>query len=122
MKDLSPNTELIAKCGLYCGGCKKYQKGNCGGCDANAKATWCKIRSCCIDKQISSCANCDEYENTKECTKHKGFVIDIFSFVFNSDRHACVAYIKKNGVENFAELMADKNWVTMPLRGKKKIQ
>lgn len=122
MEDLSPNTELIAKCGLYCGGCKKYQKGNCGGCDAYVKATWCKIRTCCINKQITSCANCDEYENTKDCDKHKGFIINTFSIVFNSDRHACNAYIKKNSAESFAKLMTDKNWVTMPLRGKGEIQ
>ena len=120
MENLSAKTELIAKCGLFCGECPKFIKGKCKGCEENIKATWCKIRKCCIEKNIQTCANCLEYENTKDCAKTKGFINDTFSFIFNSDRHACVVYIKEKGAESFVQTMTENKWVTMPLRGKKK--
>ncbi|MCG8700754.1 MAG: DUF3795 domain-containing protein, partial [Bacteroidales bacterium] len=90
MKQVIPNSELIAKCGLYCGACKRYLNDNCPGCADNSKASWCKIRSCCMDKEIASCADCDDYTNVAECKLRSGFMTNIFSFIFNSDRNACI--------------------------------
>ena len=64
-KTITASTEYIAACGLYCGACRKYLNGKCPGCKQNEKATWCKIRQCCIEKEIHSCADCTM--NVKDC-------------------------------------------------------
>ena len=33
-----PSAEHVAACGLYCGACRKFVKGQCPGCKANTKA------------------------------------------------------------------------------------
>lgn len=119
MTETIQNETLVAKCGLYCGNCKSFKKGKCKGCDANLKASWCKIRSCCIEKNIATCAQCDEFESTKDCKKHNATVAKVFSVLFNSDRHACIDYIRSNDLEIFEQFMIDNNYVTMPLRKRK---
>ena len=32
MGAIQNNVKLVAKCGLYCGSCSKFQKGKCNGC------------------------------------------------------------------------------------------
>lgn len=106
MNSTNHNTALIAKCGLYCGNCKKFISGKCAGCEANVKATWCKTRTCCIQNGYFSCADC-ETTNPRDCTKFSNIVSDIFSFVFRSDRPASVEYIKSNGAQAYVNLMVD---------------
>ncbi len=100
--------DLVAKCGLYCGNCGKYKNGKCAGCEANAKATWCKARTCCIENSYATCADCAT-TNPRECKKFSNFVTDIFSVVFRSDRPASIDYIRQHGRESFIQLMVDQN-------------
>lgn len=79
------DTELVARCGLYCGACKSFLAGKCKGCRENSKATWCKVRACCGEKQIKSCAECAEF----------------------SDPMACIDQIKQCGLNGHAKNMAD---------------
>ena len=37
-----PDAAYVAACGLYCGACRKFVKGQCPGCWENKKADWCK--------------------------------------------------------------------------------
>ena len=113
MKKAVNDVNLIAKCGLYCGSCRKYLKDNCPGCLKNEKASWCKVRSCTIIKNISSCADCDEFINPMECKKYNNFMAKLFGFVFNSDRSACIQKIKKIGYEKFALEMSEKEQMTI---------
>ena len=101
MNYITINPQQIAACGLYCGACKKL----------NEKASWCKIRKCCQEKGFHTCAECDK--DVKDCKIHNNFVGKIFAFLFNSDRAACIRYIRENGEEAFAEKMAKDQLMTM---------
>ena len=113
MKEILVNPELVSYCGLYCGSCGKYLKDKCPGCAENQKATWCKIRKCCIEKDIKSCAQCDEFSDVKDCKMFDNFVARMFEFVFKSDRKAGIKMIKELGYEDFAKFMAENKLVSM---------
>ncbi len=112
MREITNNTEMIAKCGLYCGACPKFLKGKCNGCKENEKASWCKLRACCLDKNIASCADCDEFTDVMACKKYNNFVAKIFGFVFNSNRSACISKIKEVGYDQFALQMTSNKQMT----------
>ena len=109
--EMTNNSQQIAACGLYCGACKKFLNGKCPGCKENEKASWCKIRKCCQEKGFHTCAECDK--DVKECKIHNNFVGKIFAFLFNSDRAACIRYIRENGEDAFAEKMEKDQQMTM---------
>ena len=107
MKEIVADPTLVAYCGLYCGACPRYLRGPCPGCRENEKATWCKVRSCCIEHEISSCGECRDYEDPKECGKFNNLISRVFGFVFRSDRRACVLQIRDLGLDGHAQAMAD---------------
>jgi hypothetical protein len=106
MSDIVADVNLVAYCGLYCGACGRYLKGKCPGCAENEKASWCKIRACCIENNYSSCAACEQVADVKDCKKFDNFMAKIFSLIFRSDRRACIMRIKEIGPEQFAIEMA----------------
>jgi len=108
------DTELIARCGLYCGACGKHIKGKCPGCAGNDKATWCKIRVCCAEHDYASCADCTEYSDAAQCKHFNNFMSKMFAFVFSSNRAACVKAIRDDGYEAFAERMAKEERQSLP--------
>ncbi len=107
MKKTVANPQMVAFCGLYCGACTRYLKNKCPGCHANTKASWCKIRSCCLEHGYSSCADCEEFLTPKDCKIFNNFISKIFGFIFNSDRAACIDQIKEVGHTAFAEKMTE---------------
>ena len=107
MKEIVADQELVAFCGLYCGACKRYLKGGCPGCHENKKATWCKIRTCCLENGYSSCAVCSEFEEPRDCSKFHNFFSKVIGLILRSDRRACVIQIKELGLESHAKAMAD---------------
>lgn len=113
MKEIIADRSMIAKCGLYCGSCGKYLKGKCQGCEKNEKASWCKIRLCCLENGYSSCAECTEYTNVMECSKYNNFIAKVIGFVFNSDRSKCIQMIKEKGYDNFALYMTENKIVSL---------
>lgn len=113
MKEVKEDLKLVSFCGLYCGSCGKYQKGKCPGCANNEKATWCKIRKCCIEKGIQSCAQCDEFSDVKDCKMFDNFVAKMFELVFKSDRKAGIRMIKELGYEEFTRHMAENKLVSI---------
>lgn len=100
---------LVAYCGLYCGVCKKFINKKCPGCRGNIKATWCKIRTCCIDNKYFSCADCQKYNVANDCKKFNNIFSKFFALVFKSDRNACIARIKGTGAEQYANEMSAAN-------------
>ncbi len=106
MRAVEESTELVAYCGLYCGACRSYLKEKCRGCRENEKATWCKVRSCCIESGVSTCAECREYPAVQDCPKFNNIISKLFGIVFRSDRAACIGQIKETGIEGHAKRMA----------------
>ena len=108
MRTIISDPTLIAKCGLYCGACKAYLKERCGGCTENTKASWCKVRACCIEHGYKSCADCTEFTDVTQCKKFNNFMSKLFAIIFRSDRTACIAAIRTVGYESYAADMAGK--------------
>ncbi len=106
MKEIVSDHTLVAYCGLYCGACKRYLSDKCPGCHDNEKASWCKIRSCCIEHGYVSCADCAEYQDPVKCKKVNNLMARFFGLIFQSDRPACIKKIKEIGVERYADKMA----------------
>lgn len=104
-KEITADKNLIAYCGLYCGSCKSYLNGKCPGCRDNTKATWCKVRECCIGNNFQSCADCTTI-SLLDCSKYNNFISKAFGYIFNSDRPACIARIKEIGYDEFSVEMA----------------
>ncbi len=107
MKEIVPNKELVSYCGLYCGACKKYLNEKCPGCHENSKASWCKIRVCCMQSGYLSCADCKEFTNPADCKKFNNFMSKLFSLIFKSDRAGCIEQIRNIGIEGHAIKMAE---------------
>lgn len=100
---------LVSFCGLYCGACGKYIKGTCAGCAGNEKAAWCGVRSCCLKKNIASCADCSDYPNPYDCADLNNFISKVIGFLKRSDRIKGIRYIREHGYEAFARHMAERN-------------
>lgn len=115
-KTVVTDSSAIAFCGLYCGACKRYLRDACPGCQKNDRASWCKVRSCCIVHGYRSCADCTELADIAGCTKLHNFVAKVFGIVFNSNRDACLAMIKEKGYDGFAEHMASRKLQALPRR------
>ena len=107
MTAIKVDPKLVAYCGLYCGACGRYQKGKCPGCAENQKAGWCKIRSCCMEHEYSTCADCQTHEAVTDCAKFDNFMARLFGLIFRSNRPACITRIKELGTEAYAQEMAE---------------
>ena len=105
LKEIVADKDLVAFCGLYCGACRSYLSGKCPGCKENSKAGWCKIRSCCMENNLQSCADCKTTE-LKDCKKYNTFISKVISMMLNSNRSACIDRIKLVGYDGFAAEMA----------------
>lgn len=107
MKEIVASPELVGYCGIYCGACPRYRKDRCPGCHENTKATWCKIRACCTESELSSCADCAEFADPRGCGKFHNAFSRVIGFFLRSDRRACVLQIKELGLEGHAQAMAE---------------
>jgi hypothetical protein len=116
VKPVVTDSGTIAFCGLYCGACKRYLRESCPGCPKNDRASWCTVRSCCIEHEYRSCADCTELSNIAECRKLHNFIAKVVGIVLNSNRDACLAMIKEKGYDGFAEHMASRKLQTLPRR------
>ena len=108
MKEIVSDPKLVAYCGLYCGACKMYLKDRCPGCHENSKATWCKVRACCMENTFATCADCVKFPDPKDCKMFDSFMARIFAVIFRSDRAACIRQIRKIGVQGHADDMAER--------------
>ena len=113
MREVVENVELVAHCGLYCGACRSYLKETCPGCHENEKASWCTVRSCCRDRHIATCAECADFPDVRECKKYHNVVSRLFGFVFRSDRAACIAQVRDQGLAGHAARMAERGLHTI---------
>jgi len=112
---ITADTALIAYCGLYCGACRRYTSGKCPGCHDNVKATWCRLRSCCMENNIASCADCKTVGHA-QCEYFNNFMGKLFGVLFNSDRGKCIERIKEVGYLAYSVEMAEKGAQTIKRR------
>ena len=105
-REIVADPSLVAACGLYCGACNAYLKGRCPGCKENLKAGWCKVRSCCLEREYANCAACSDFKDVSECGKFNNIIARLFGLIFRSDRAACVRLIRLRGIDAFAAHMA----------------
>lgn len=110
-KEIKTDRNLVAYCGLYCAACRKYIAGKCPGCPKNVKASWCKIRTCCMDNNYKTCADCKM--NLLECKKFNNFFSKLFALIFRSDRERCIYRIREIGEDEYAKEMSEKRMMTM---------
>lgn len=113
MKEIVADKDLVAFCGLYCGACKRYLREKCPGCAKNEKATWCKVRTCCMSNDYLSCADCRIVDDLADCKKLNNIIAKIFSFILRSDRQACLRLVKEKGCEEYAQTMAGEKKMTI---------
>lgn len=113
MRPIINSTKHIGACGLYCGSCRKYRKLKCPGCRYNEDST-CRIRQCCSNQDIDTCADCPN--NVENCDTYNDKISKLFSLLFNSDRTACIRYIREHGEKSFADKMTEDQRMTMPRR------
>ena len=106
MKTIVADPKFVAYCGLYCGACRGHLRGACPGCQGNAKASWCKVRTCNMERRHASCAECADFPDVKECRKFDNVFSRVIGFVLRSDRAACIAQIRDAGLQRHAERMA----------------
>ena len=111
MENITADKSNIAACGLYCGACRKFLSGKCPGCKNNEKASWCKIRQCCISKGYHTCAECER--DVRECKIYSNIISKVFALLFNSDRPACISYIREHGEIAYAEEMSKRKCQTI---------
>lgn len=111
MGNITTDINNIAACGLHCGACRKFLSGKCPGCRNNEKASWCKIRKCCINKGYHTCAECEC--DVRECKTYSNFISKVFALLFNSDRPACISYIREHGEIAYAEEMSRRKCQTI---------
>ena len=113
MREITADSNLVAYCGLYCGACRSYLKEKCPGCHENEKASWCKIRPCCVEHSYTTCADCTEYPDPKGCRMYNNFMARLFGFIFRSDRRACIYKIREMGIDDFSGFMAENKLQSM---------
>lgn len=114
MQPIVADTNNIAFCGLYCGACGRYRRGRCPGCRENEKATWCKVRACCLEHGHASCADCTEHADPADCRKLNNFMAKVLGVLFNSNRQACLKMIKDKGYDDFAIYMTRNKVQSLP--------
>lgn len=114
MKPIVADVQLVAYCGLYCGACGAHRRGRCPGCHENRKATWCTVRTCCVENDYSSCAECKATPEPRDCKKYNNLIARLFGLIFRSDRRACILQIREKGLEGHAEAMAARQRPSLP--------
>jgi len=113
MQEIPVSIARIAYCGLYCGSCRSYRKGKCRGCHDNVKASWCKIRTCCMERDYANCADCTDFENVRDCRKLNNIIGKLFALVFKTNRPGSIEFIRESGYDSFARAMAEKGTMTV---------
>lgn len=70
----STDTNLLAYCGIYCGGCSNFlQNANCAGCRTETELiSDCPTRVCAEKKGLLHCGECAEFP----CQMQKDFYED----------------------------------------------
>ena len=96
----------IGCCGAYCKTCPEYRNGRCGGCKIgytdggiDIRKARCKMKVCCIEKKLNSCADCGSYPT---CAIIQGFYSKK-SYKYKKYEEATL-FIRENGYCDFLKV------------------
>ena len=98
-----PADRHIAACGLFCSECGSLKRGRCKGCQIKPGFGRCAVRQCCAEKDITTCAACDEFagRDYRECRKVYSFISRVISFFTRSNRPASLAMLRDEGEDAY---------------------
>ena len=95
---------IVAQCGLVCTNCGMYIKGKCLGCfGGKPMNSNCHVKRCNQENEHTSCADCCQFNNLKQCGKLNNVVSKFFGFVFGTNRIGNLNRIREVGYEQFKE-------------------
>jgi hypothetical protein len=101
------NEPVIAYCGLVCTNCGAYRRRKCAGCFSDKPMFRnCPVKKCAGEKHLTTCADCGEYKDLKQCKKLNSFVAKVFQVVFRSNRIGNLERIRKDGLELFKKSLS----------------
>lgn len=96
----------IGCCGAYCKTCPEYFDNRCPGCkvgyengERDISKAKCKMKVCCIKKQLQTCADCDDYSS---CEIVQGFY-NKNGCKYKKYKEA-TSYIRAHGYSNFLKI------------------
>jgi hypothetical protein len=95
---------IIAYCGLVCSNCGAYLKDRCAGCHSDKPMNRnCSMKACAMERGYTTCAECDEFTDLKQCNKLNNLVSKFFGFIFGTDRIGNLERIREGGLPAFRE-------------------
>jgi hypothetical protein len=106
---MEQKNELISRCGLYCGACKKYLKNICSGCRTKAPPSWCEVSPCAASKDLFSCADCSDFPDVYRCGRLYPFKYRFGEWVAGMSRKAGIEMIRTDGCERYVQFMVEEN-------------
>ena len=96
----------IGCCGAYCRTCPEFQNTRCPGCrtgyengERDIKKARCKMKICCMEKGLNTCADCDNYST---CAILQGFY-DKGHYKYRKYEEA-TRFIREKGYSAFLEI------------------
>lgn len=93
---------IIAYCGLACSNCGMYIKGKCLGCHSDRPMNRnCKMKACAISRKFTTCAECKDFQDLRDCKKLYNFISRFFGFIFRTDRIGNLNRIREIGLSKF---------------------
>ncbi len=102
--------EFIGCCGAFCGTCPVRKENLCKGCkigylrgERDIKKAKCKIKVCCLSKNLDYCGLCSNYDNCEilgEFYGHDGYKYKKYK--------EANGYIREHGARSFVDKAS--NW------------
>jgi len=91
---------IVAYCGLVCSNCGAYRKGRCQGCHSDKPMNRnCTMKACARKREYTTCADCTDHTNLKDCKKLNNLFSKFFGFIFRTDRFGNLERIREAGLE-----------------------
>ncbi|MEA3340828.1 MAG: DUF3795 domain-containing protein [Chloroflexota bacterium] len=95
---------IIAYCGLACSNCGMYLKEKCQGCHSDKPMNQnCAMKACAMGREYTTCAECNDFTDLRECKKLYNLTSRFFGFIFRTDRIGNLNRIREVGLTRFKE-------------------
>ena len=93
---------IIARCGLVCTKCGTFLKRKCKGCGSDKPMfKGCPVKKCTVEKNITTCADCKDFADLKQCGKINSFISKIIGLLTKSDRIGKLNRIREIGIDSY---------------------